>query len=183
MPEASAPAERSGGQLSSIEYGRRADEFSRKLMPDSDPTSLNLGLRLVRASGAFVRAAEKEVQRPLNLNWSSFSTLFTLGVFESLEARTVARFTGMTRQAISLVLGNLDKAGLVERTGNDPHDGRLVRIRFSNKGRELTKEGVRRQFEFSNKWFAVLDDAERTELNRLLEKLLELGPRQADPRA
>ncbi|WP_158300439.1 MarR family winged helix-turn-helix transcriptional regulator [Arthrobacter crystallopoietes] len=165
-----------------MEYGRMADAYARAVAPAADQLSLGLGLRLVRASGAFVKAAEIEVQRPLKLNWSYFSTIYVISVFKSLEARTIARFTGLTRQAVSIVLAGMEKAGLVIRSSGNQEDGRLVSIRFTDQGEETASRSVQDQLRFSEKWFSVLDRDERAELNRLLEKLLEKGPQQAGRR-
>jgi DNA-binding MarR family transcriptional regulator len=167
-------------QMTAGDYGRLADQYATAIVPEADQLSLGLGLRLVRASGAFVNAAEREVHRPLKLNWSSFSTIYVISVFRTLEARTIARFTGLTRQAVSLVLTALEKVGVVSRSAENQEDGRLVNVRFTAEGEELADRAVRNQLRFSENWFAVLDKAERAELNRLLEKLLQKGPEQAD---
>ena len=174
-----APQQIDVSKLTAAEYGRMADAYARSVAPNADQLSLGLGLRLVRTSGAFVKAAESEVQRPLKLNWSSFSALYVISVFKSLEARTVARFTGLTRQGVSLVLTGLEKASLISRSSGNQDDGRLVNVRFTPAGEKTADSAVKGQLQFSEKWFSVLDADERSELNRLLEKLLDKGPQQA----
>lgn len=139
-------------------------------MPDEDPYLMPLGLRLVRAGNAFVQASEKRM-RPRGLRWSSFSVLYMLRMFGRLEARTIARLAGVSRQAISLVLATVERDGQVRR-GPVDNDRRLVGIDLTATGTTTTDEALRAQQKLSRQWFAVLTSDERAELDRLLEKLL-----------
>lgn len=77
------------------------------------------------------------------------------------------------------MLTSLEKAGIVSRSSANQDDGRLVNVRFTPAGEDTADNAVRGQLGFSETWFSVLNDHERFELNRILEKLLEKGPQQA----
>jgi len=187
---ARSPKTKSALSMDAEEFGHRADAFVRQTRPDAADDSMSVGLRLVRAANAFVQTSEREVHRPLGLRWSGFSALFILSIFRTLEARTIARLMGVTRQATSLVLATLERDGHVERSQVDVEDRRLVSIRLTRQGRAAAKTALAGQLELSEQWFACLDPEEQRELNRLLDKVLvhggakgqDLGQSRVSPR-
>lgn len=141
-------------------------------LPDSDELLMELGLNLVRASGKFVTASEGQVLRKRKLRWASFSSLFMASLFDGVEARTISRLAGVTRQATSLVLQSLEKAELISRQTNDPNDKRLIEVSLTDEGRRTVHESMKEQMQLSEHWFSRLSKNEQRELNRLLRKLL-----------
>lgn len=160
------------GAISAEALGRLAAAKVHELVPDADESLMDIGLNLVRASTAFIQASERGGLRGLDLRWSTFGTMFMASLFSGVEAGTLARITGVTRQAVSLVLIALEKAGRVRRPKSDPSDKRLRVVVLTDKGQHDLRKGMERQMEVSSAWFARLTQEERRELNRLLKKLL-----------
>jgi DNA-binding MarR family transcriptional regulator len=175
MSDRAAATANAALSMDAQEFGHRTDMFIRQTRPDVADESLAVGLRLVRAANAFVQASEHEVHRPLGLRWSGFSALFILSIFRTLEARTIARLMGVTRQATSLVLSTLERDGHVDRQPGDAGDRRLVAVRLSRRGRATVKKALSGQLDLSERWFSCLSPEEQRELNRLLDKVLVHG--------
>ena len=88
------PGDVGAGALSGL-----AATHVKELAPDAVEHLMDLGLNLVRASGKYVQMSEAMVLRAHDLRWASFSVLFMASLFPGIEARTIARLTGVTRQA------------------------------------------------------------------------------------
>jgi len=145
----------------------------KELAPDAAEHLMDLGLNLVRASGKYVQMSEAQVLRAHDLRWASFSVLFMASLFPGIEARTIARLTGVTRQATSQVLTTLEKAGHIVRQQSDPTDKRLMEVRLTDRGRDALREAMTEHMEASEHWFERITTEEQRELNRLLKKLLK----------
>jgi len=152
--------------------GEDAEKYLRGLRKPYDEESMMLGLQLVRAGNSFIAASEKKVHRPRGLRWAGFSVMFTLLVYGRLEARSIARLTGVSRQAVSTVLATLQRDGNVERQEADAADRRLVPVTLSAQGEERATDVLDDQLELSHRWFSVLSRAEQREFARLLGKVI-----------
>jgi len=88
-------------RIDSRAFTKAANDYLAVTSPDHDQTSLQIGLVLVRAANQFVQESEQRAQRPFGLRWSGLSATFALALFHAVEASTLARLTGITRQAMS----------------------------------------------------------------------------------
>ena len=156
-------------------FTRAANDYIARVQPEHDQVSMQLGLVLVRAANQFVQESERRAQRPFGLSWRGLSVTFALGIFGSLEASTIARLTGVSRQAISLVTATLERDGLVRRTAG--HDRRRRPLELTDAGQAAMVGALGRQGELSDEWFAELTEEERATLYRLLVKVVEGGGR------
>ncbi|WP_460772089.1 MarR family winged helix-turn-helix transcriptional regulator [Microbacterium sp. GXF7504] len=154
------------------DFGRATEQALRSLGAGHDESSMFLGIQVVRAGNAFTQVSEKKVHRPRGLRWAGFTIMFLLMVYRRLETRTVARLTGVTRQAASLVLATLERDGYVLRDAPTEEDRRIVPISLSDAGERVAKEVLQEQLALADDWFSVLSSEERRELSRLLSKLM-----------
>jgi DNA-binding MarR family transcriptional regulator len=90
----------------------------------------------------------------------------SLGTRQSI----IAGRAGVTRQAISQIVDDLEQLGYVVRT-SDPHDGRVQCVCFTARGKALLDEGVAIIAELEAQWASRLGpgelEAARTTLARL----------------
>ncbi len=95
----------------------------------------------------------------------------------------LANKVGVTRQAASQLLDEIEAAGCVERRP-DPEDGRAVRVHFTAKGRRMLASGMKAMTDIEAEYAAVIGkDALRdvkTSLSRLLEHIDPEGELGAD---
>lgn len=131
---------------------------------------LQSGLLVLRLANAFQQESERQVHRPLDLRWTGFSTVFALSIFGKLEARTLARIIGVTRQAVSLVITTLERDGFITRTTGE--DRRTFVIELTDRGREVAKKSLSGQIGVAKEWFGGLTPSELEQLTHLLERVL-----------
>lgn len=133
----------------------------------------------VRALGAFValqRAAESvmastqdEIVRA-GLTQSQFGVLEALLHLGPLCAKDLARKILRTKGNLTLVVGNLEKAGLVARTRRED-DRRVRTVELTAKGRRLVGGMFPRHAAGIARAFEALTPDEQDELRRLCRKL------------
>jgi DNA-binding MarR family transcriptional regulator len=86
---------------------------------------------------------------------------------------------GVTQAAMTARIRHLVQPGLVVRAA-DPDDGRRVDVLLTGEGHRLTEQIFRLQAGVEESRLAPLTAGERTELDRLLRKLLAAATSQAD---
>lgn len=89
---------------------------------------------------------------------------------EGLSVGELSGHLGLTNSAVSGIADRLEREGWVERS-RDPNDRRRVRIKLSQKGRELFAQRPRSVEEF---WRCTLARLSEEERSRVLEGLLTL---------
>ena len=101
--------------------------------PDADLAALRASFDLIRLSTQLVHLVESNVHRPAGWSMAGFRVMFCVWVAGEMEPREIARFSGLSRAAVSSVLNTLERDGLVERH-RESGDRRLVTVR-SDGGR------------------------------------------------
>lgn len=166
-PDASATAPR---MIRGVDFTRAsADHFARKFDRDSISAS-EASLLLLRLATLLQSDAESRVHRPHGLRWTGFSALFALTLFERLEARSLARIIGVSRQAISLVLTVLERDGLIVRTPGT--DRRTMVIELTEEGRRIAGVTLDGQVALSQEWLEVLSDEEKVVFADMISRVL-----------
>ncbi len=145
---------------------------ARRLYPALDEGAMRATLDLVHAAQAFVRAAEKTVHRPFGWSWAGFRVCFTLSAFGPLEARSIARLAGVTRQTTASVLATLERDGFVRRERLSTDDRRLITVSLTPAGERAVKSGFAAQNAFEARWLACLSREEQELLGSLLQRVL-----------
>lgn len=163
------PPRKAPGPIRASDFTTASTQYLAKTFPDANQASIGVGLALLRLAGAFQQASEREAHRPLGLRWTGFSAVFALSIFGRLDATTLARLVGVSRQAMSLVLANLERDGYIERQQGD--DRRTLDIELTDDGRRVAGEALGGQISLSESWFGDLSDDELLTLLRLLEKV------------
>lgn len=148
------------------------EQSLRTRYPKLESNSLHLSTNLKRVITFLTRREDVEVNEPLDVTPAAFRVLAMLSIFGQMESRDVCRLTGVSRQAVSTVLANLERRGFVERKRAESTDRRQVIVGITNRGEELITAGLESQNRAHARFFSVLDESERVELNRLLRKLV-----------
>ncbi|MEU0480854.1 MarR family transcriptional regulator [Streptosporangium sp. NPDC006013] len=140
--------------------------------PDIDPRPMALFGRLTRAD-ALANAAIAAALRPHGLNRGEFDVLATLyRGGEELSAGALAGALLLSPAATTNRLDRLQAAGLLTRSP-DPADGRSVRVRLTDAGRDLLERSVEDHLQGLGTLLGGLSDDERERLSDLLARLLE----------
>jgi DNA-binding MarR family transcriptional regulator len=90
---------------------------------------------------------------------------------ETLSISDVAEALGISQSTATTACKRLEAAGLITRTRSEA-DERVVEVSLTDLGRDTVEGWRRRRREAVVELLAPLDESERDELQRLLEKLL-----------
>lgn len=93
-----------------------------------------------------------------------------------LKLREISERLRIAPRSATEVIDGLEQRGLVRRVAH-PSDRRATLVIITDAGRGLHHELREERQRSSDEFFAVLDDADRQELRRLLGKLIEAHPR------
>lgn len=133
-----------------------------------DPES-QLGYLLVRGADQVSRPWH-EALRAQGINPRQFSMLASLAHDPGISQGELARRVMITPQSTSESLSRLIKAGLVSR--GDAGPGRPAQLELTEDGRKLLAKAYPIVEAFNRECFSTLTETERTELARMLLKLI-----------
>ena len=97
-----------------------------------------------------------------------------------LKLREIAERLRIAPRSATEVIDGLEERGLVQRVPH-PKDRRATLVVITETGRRLHEQLQAERQRSSEEFFAVLDEADRGELGRLLGKLIEAHPRPERP--
>jgi DNA-binding MarR family transcriptional regulator len=147
-----------------------AVERAQDKLPGIEPEAMRLILTLYRVTNMVIYDMESVVHRPRGWSYPGFRLLFTLWIAGPMEAKRAAELSGMSRQAVSALVGTLDRDGLVSKVP-DEKDRRAVRLSLTAKGETTIGEAFVTHNERESLWAETLSAEERETLVRLLGKL------------
>ncbi|KAA1419148.1 MarR family transcriptional regulator [Nocardioides humilatus] len=84
----------------------------------------------------------------------------------------IARRLGVTRQAASQMVGDIEKRGFVERAA-DPDDGRAQRVRHTQAGRAMLVDALALMHEIEQGYEAVIGKRAMAQLRTSLSKIAQ----------
>jgi MarR family transcriptional regulator, organic hydroperoxide resistance regulator len=116
-----------------------------------------------------------EAGRPFGVTVSQAQCMNILNERPAISNMEMAAELFVTPQAVSIVLGSLEDAGLVRRR-RDSTDGRVQMTSLTNKGRKLFKDYDAAMRVSDDKLLEVLPAADRKRIKKLLGALIESQP-------
>lgn len=147
-----------------------AVERVHRRLPEIDPEAVRLILTLYRVTNMIVYDMESVVHRPRGWSYPGFRLLFTLWIAGPMEAKKAAELSGMSRQAVSALVGTLVRDGLVSKTPHES-DRRAVRLSLTAAGTNAITSAFAAHNDRERLWAETLSPDERETLVRLLGKL------------
>lgn len=147
-----------------------AVDRTHERQPGTDFDATRLILTLYRVTNMVVYDMESVVHRPRGWSYPGFRLLFTLWIAGPMEAKRAAELSGMSRQAVSALVGTLHRDGLVDKAP-DESDRRAVRLSLTPKGEKAIGEAFTAHNARETLWSETLSAEERATLVRLLAKL------------
>src|SRR3984957_6561602 len=142
-----------------------------KCFPGMDASACYTYLQLLR-TGDELLAVDEQVLNSYGTRHGRFNLLMMLLKYSDGEATPagLAEKTGVTRATISGLLDGLVKDGLVERRP-DPEDRRLIRVHLTGAGHTFLDKIRPGYCRWLSSIVEPLDEQERQQLVRLLEKI------------
>jgi MarR family transcriptional regulator, temperature-dependent positive regulator of motility len=111
-------------------------------------------------------AAELGLQRP------EFATLFCAAHLGDITATDVVTLTGIPKNSVSRAVKKLQGDGLLQSAA-DESDGRRAILTLTRAGQKIYERILPKFRDRQDRMLSVLSASERTEFNRLLNKLTE----------
>jgi MarR family transcriptional regulator, organic hydroperoxide resistance regulator len=181
LPDKSAPAPMAASEVTGEDFGERAVELTRARLGKFDEGAALVAMVLTRTAVAHLQASEVRVHRPRDWSWSGFRIMWMIWLFEQVEARDIARLTGVSRQATSSVLATLETKGFVRRERTSPTDRRLVAVSLTPEGTAELERAFIEQNKLDSEWFSVLDPQEQQQFVSMLRRITSrIAPSQRD---
>jgi DNA-binding MarR family transcriptional regulator len=142
-------------------------------LPTHAPLELEnfLPYRLSILSNTVSQSIAAEYQDRFELSMTEWRVMAVLGRFAELSAREVAERTAMDKVAVSRAVARLVEAGRVDRSIHDGDKRRSV-LKLSEAGWAIHDEVAPMARSHERDLLAKLDETERTQLNRIIDKLL-----------
>jgi len=154
-------------------FPQLALQLTRDRIGGLDETAASLGILLTRAAMAHVQESEARVHRAAGWSWAGFRILYIIWILGAVEARDLARISGVSRQSTSTVLATLESAGLVSRQRASAADKRLVAVRLTPEGGAAFESAFAEQNVLDAQIFGGLSEDERQTLQSLLQRVLD----------
>lgn len=136
---------------------------------EEETRALNAYIKLQRAAETSLHNTTAHLS-DYNLSISQFAILEALYHLGTLSQSELAQKLLKSTGNISIVLKNMEKKGLVERT-RDPEDNRLMRVTITKEGRDLIEMIFDTHVTGIVREMGILSAEEQTELARLCKKL------------
>ena len=144
-------------------------EFER-LFPDGDLRASQCADNLVATSELLLNNIAS-LLRPLDLTPASGLALSILADSEDpLPPHEIAERLIVSRATVTGLVDSLESRGLAQR-GPHPTDRRMLLVEITEKGRKAADEFRPIVHRHHRAWFEVLDDGEKAQLTRLLERV------------
>ncbi len=93
---------------------------------------------LVRQANVAVRAAMEKALAGLDVTPPQFAVLTMIAAYPGASGADLARLTFLTPQTINVIVGNLEKAGAIEKSAHAVH-GRILQLTATPKGLALLR--------------------------------------------
>ena len=136
--------------------------------------SAPLGYLLYRVSSS-LRPRATAVLGPLGLTLPEFVCMRVLSIHPGLSSAQLARYTGVTPQAMNTVLHRLENRGAVSRP-ESVASGRALPATLSSGGKELLKRAEAAVRIADAKFLSALTTEEQCEFRRMLDVLGSVQP-------
>ena len=150
--------------------------------PAFDPTANEVFLHLLRTADLVFEETNQFLTQH-NISQGRFTVMMLLHRpwVESCTPASLADESGVTRATMTGLIDTLEKDGMVARQA-DTHDRRTIHVRLTEQGRATLEAMLPDYFRCVSRILQPLNQRERKELVRLLQKLQEgLTPPSVTP--
>jgi DNA-binding MarR family transcriptional regulator len=114
---------------------------------------------------------EREVLSEYGLSWTSFSILYDLWIWESMETKKLAESAGVSKATISNITNTLERKELCFRKV-DTRDRRITYVVLSEKGKKVMEELYPRFHVGEVDIVSSLSEVEQQNISSLLRRVI-----------
>ncbi|WP_394699869.1 MarR family winged helix-turn-helix transcriptional regulator [uncultured Pseudodesulfovibrio sp.] len=147
----------------------------RVMLPDADATGVQIFIRLLALGSECLLELDRVLgaHRLSHSRWIVLMLLRRREVWHALPSE-LAREQGITRATMSGLIRGLEEQGLVTRQADDGDRRRTV-IALTGEGAALVERVMPECLRLMERTLSPLNEGEKDEFKRLLEKLFPLG--------
>lgn len=129
------------------------------------------GFYLLRSAAQFKNAFAKVLQ-PYEITPVQFAVLGLLWESDGLTQHEIAARLGKDRPNVTRILEKIEAKALITRQ-RAPNDRRATQVFLSKRGKAIQPDLQETAIAFRTRAYEGLTESEKTQLNRLLTKLME----------
>jgi DNA-binding MarR family transcriptional regulator len=104
-----------------------------------DLDAISVVTNIYRVAQGLRNKMEREVLSEFGLSWTSFSLLYDLWIWKSVETKKLAKSAGVTKATISNITKTLESKELCYRKV-DNRDRRITYVTITDKGKEVMEK-------------------------------------------
>lgn len=144
---------------------------SNRLSLKFDPATLDwIGLRLNVLSTRYIGPLNATLERTDGLSRDDVTVIIGLAITNATTAQEIVRYTGRPKNSVSRAVANLADRRLLDRHA-DARDGRALRLTLTAQGKRMFRQIAAFLIRRDELMLAPLNEKERHEFNRLLNKI------------
>ncbi|RSL31785.1 MarR family transcriptional regulator [Salibacterium salarium] len=115
---------------------------------------------------------EREVLADYGLSWTSFSILYDLWVWKTVETKKLAELSAITKATVSNITKTLERKELCERS-TDNRDRRITYLSITEKGREVMQDLYPQFHQGEVEIVSGLSKEEKKQISGLLRRIIK----------
>ncbi|MFD2626710.1 MarR family transcriptional regulator [Salibacterium salarium] len=115
---------------------------------------------------------EREVLADYGLSWTSFSILYDLWVWKTVETKKLAELSAITKATVSNITKTLERKELCERS-TDNRDRRITYLSITEKGREVMQDLYPQFHQGEVEIVSGLSIEEKKQISGLLRRIIK----------
>ncbi|WP_304503055.1 MarR family transcriptional regulator [Alteribacillus sp. YIM 98480] len=115
---------------------------------------------------------EREVLSDYGLSWTSFSILYDLWVWKTVETKQLAELSAVTKATVSNITKTLEKKELCQRR-TDNRDRRITYLSITEQGREVMQKLYPRFHQGEVEIASSLRKEEKKQISGLLRRVIK----------
>jgi DNA-binding MarR family transcriptional regulator len=105
-----------------------------------------------------------------HVTFHEIHTIKAIGDYGEITMKELAKQVGVRQSTMTVMVDKLIKKGYVERFGSEA-DRRVVNVRLTDQGRAVNDEHKAVHQNVTQFWLGILDEGERRDLLRIMEKI------------
>lgn len=115
------------------------NQLSKMPLDSVNLDAVSVVTNIYRVAQGLRNKMEREVLSSHGLSWTSFSILYDLWIWKSVETKKLAELTAVSKATISNITKTLEKKDLVFRK-TDTRDRRITYVTLTDKGKKVMEE-------------------------------------------
>ncbi|OIJ10644.1 MarR family transcriptional regulator [Anaerobacillus arseniciselenatis] len=115
------------------------NQLSKMPLDSLNLDAVSVVTNIYRVAQGLRNKMEREVLSKHGLSWTSFSILYDLWIWKSVETKKLAELTAVSKATISNITKTLEKKELVFRK-TDTRDRRITFVTMTDKGKKVMEE-------------------------------------------